>query len=296
MPAIKSYVWCFTLNNPSEERINFDPLVVSYAVYQLEKGEEGTPHFQGYVEMVKQSTLGTMRRMFQAHWTVARRPDKAVAYCMKEDSRLDGPWEFGTRSVAGKRKDVYAIKDAIDAGMTKGELHDAFPDALDRFPRMVAAGLERQKRKRTDLIMEYVPRLTWQKNILDLISNDPDPRKIVWVYDPMGNHGKTFLSMHLVDKYGAFYSNGGKATDISYGYDGQNIVVFDFVRDSKEYVGYGIIEQLKNGILFSPKYESGVKRNNVPHVIVMANFRPEMEKLSFDRWQIIELNSVGQIL
>lgn len=296
MPALKSLVWCFTLNNPVDERIVFDSELVKYAVYQLEKGEEGTPHFQGYVEMLKQTTLGGMRSMFQAHWTVARRPDKAVAYCMKDDTRLDGPWEFGARSNPGKRKDIEDIQQAIASGMTKVELYTAFGDAMDRYPRMLAFGFELAKRARTNLIMDYVPRLTWQKKILDLICSEPDPRKIVWVYDCQGNHGKTYLAMHLTDKYGAFYTNGGKQTDISYGYDGQAIVVFDYVRDAKEYVGYGIIEQLKNGILYSPKYESGLKRYNVPHVIVMANFRPEQEKLSHDRWQIIELNSVGQII
>jgi len=44
--------WLFTINNPIDE--DRDRLIslkedanVNYLIYQLEEGEEGTPHFQG---------------------------------------------------------------------------------------------------------------------------------------------------------------------------------------------------------------------------------------------------------
>jgi len=39
---------------------------------------------------------------------------------------------------------------------------------------------------------------------------------------------------------------------------------------------YPFIEKLKDGIIFSPKYESlNAKLERIPHVIVMANFMPK---------------------
>ena len=37
---------------------------------------------------------------------------------------------------------------------------------------------------------------------------------------------------------------------------------------------------------FSGKYESGMVRYNKPHVIIFANCRPDIEKLSKDRWKV----------
>ena len=62
--GVKRLRWsncCFTINNP---RVladgKFEPLVLSlpercsYIVWSLEKGENGTPHYQGYLELKKQ--------------------------------------------------------------------------------------------------------------------------------------------------------------------------------------------------------------------------------------------------
>lgn len=105
-----------------------------------------------------------------------------------------------------------------------------------------------------------------------------------------------FVFRWLVEHKQAFYCNGGKATDLCHAYNGQPICIFDYVRDAKEYVGYGVIEQLKNGILFSPKYESGLKRFDIPHVFIFANFLLEDGKFSADRIKLYELNSIGQII
>jgi len=44
--------WCFTYNNPVEDPFVFQKLVedtwaTTYCVFQPEKGDSGTPHYQG---------------------------------------------------------------------------------------------------------------------------------------------------------------------------------------------------------------------------------------------------------
>ena len=40
-----------------------------------------------------------------AHWEPRRGThQQAAAYCSKEETRIDGPWEVGTPPVQGKRK------------------------------------------------------------------------------------------------------------------------------------------------------------------------------------------------
>jgi len=50
------------------------------------------------------------------------------------------------------------------------------------------------------------------------------------------------------------------------------------------------MEELKDGVLFSGKYESKTKIYDIPHVIVFANFLPKENALSKDRLKIIDLN------
>ena len=284
----------FTLNNPEA------PLPVhdaeKYVVWQKEKGENGTEHFQGYVEFSKALTLGQMKAWLpRAHFEPRRGSrEQARDYAMKEDTRVDGPWERGEfKQSRGQRSDITEALDFIKGGGSKREVFEQFPEIAAKFPRFVDQALQFAREDKTAKIMILEPRYPWQEKMLEMVEQEPDPRGILWVYDEEGNKGKTYMSKHLVDKYGAFYSNGGKGVDICYAYQGERIAVFDYVRDSKEFVNYGVIEQLKNGILFSHKYESGMKRFNVPHVVIMANFMPEREKFSADRLVVIKIKSDG---
>jgi hypothetical protein len=50
------------------------------------------------------------------------------------------------------------------------------------------------------------------------------------------------------------------------------------------------LEELKNGYVFSPKYESKNKSFPTPHVVVLMNETPDRSKLSADRYSITILN------
>jgi len=124
----RSCNWVFTINNPTDED-NPREWHAKYVVWQLETGEEGTPHYQGYVQFKKQKRMSAMKKLNgRAHWEMRRKPHAAArAYCMKADTRDEGPWEVGTPTTkAGQRTDLDAVKDALAAGITEAQLCEEY--------------------------------------------------------------------------------------------------------------------------------------------------------------------------
>jgi len=68
-----------------------------------------------------------------------------------------------------------------------------------------------------------------------------------------------------------------------------NTVIFDVPRDNGNKISYKSVESIKNGMIYSPKYESKYKLFNSPHIIIFANEPPQLEKLSIDRWVVKEI-------
>jgi len=287
----KMRAWCFTHNNfpyTASELPVFKH--ERYVVWQHEKVD--TDHIQGYIELsCPQRVSALIKWLPGAHFEVRKgTPDQARDYCMEEDTRVDGPWERGVYGGSqGKRSDIDDARDAILSGLSRRDVYNVHSDVAAKYPRYVETMLRFAKEDAVEKVLILEPRDGFQRQLLEIIEGEVDPRAIHWVYDRVGNNGKTYFSKFLVDSKGAFYTNGGKSVDLAYAYQGEGIVIFDYVRDSEEYVGYGVIEQLKNGIAMSTKYESITKRFNIPHVIVMANFRPAMGKFSDDRIKLIEV-------
>lgn len=133
----------------------------------------------------------------------------------------------------------------------------------------------------------------WQKQVIALIDGNRDSRTINWIYDKTGNQGKTWLCKYILDTYlNCFYFRGGKANDITSqillqeNYNPE-ICLFDLPRSAEGKVSYNALEQLKDGIVHSNKYEGGFKVFEHPHIFVFANFEPDLECLSSDRWNLI---------
>jgi len=117
--------WCFTLNNASFNAPTTDSAPeVRYMVWQEEKGLEGTTHLQGYVELVKPMRMQAVKRVLGingAHLETRKGTrDQARDYCMKEETRVSGPWEYGewSSSGQGRRSDlISACKILEDSGL-----------------------------------------------------------------------------------------------------------------------------------------------------------------------------------
>lgn len=138
--------------------------------------------------------------------------------------------------------------------------------------------------------LENVELYDWQQEVMDIIVGEPDGRTIHWYWEAEGNKGKTVLAKHLALKHNACILGNGRKTDIAHAVDsGARIVCFVLPRDVEGRIAYGAIEQICDGLIFSGKYKSGTKIFDPPHVFVFANFPPEKEKMSEDRWNVVEI-------
>lgn len=66
-------------------------------------------------------------------------------------------------------------------------------------------------------------------------------------------------------------------------------ILMNIPRSKTGFVSYTGIEEIKDMFFYSGKYEGGQVCGPQPHVIVMANAEPEFEKMSDDRWDVINI-------
>lgn len=280
--------WMFTLNNYTDEQVAFLEAhaqldnVIRMTVSK-EVGEQGTPHLQGCITWKSNKRLSACRKIIQAHWTKADKPDDAHAYPCKEDS--DVFIQIDKRH-AGKRVDLEAMTEQILACDT---LHDVYKvPGVAKYVTW-AEKLWSTRPLEAESIDTFRP---WQHVLYQELMTEPDDRKIIWYHDEKGGSGKTTMAKHMITM-GGFYCRSGKDADIAHAYQNQRLICFDLARSSQEHVNYRMIETLKDGLVFSPKYQSAMKvRKAAAHVVVFSNFLPDMSKLSTDRWDIRDCQSL----
>jgi len=190
---------CFTINNPDDDDLNqLMDLDWSYLVYQKELAGD-TEHLQGYFEFDGQKRFAYIKkRLPRAH--IERRrgtQEQAIAYCKKEATRLDGPFEFGEKKKQGERSEWHAAIDAVKDGATEEEIALTYTGTYIRYFK----GLNR--------VRSFVGA---QRNA------EVD---VLWLHGPTGC-GKT---RYAYDNYQDIYSKPeGAWFD---GYDGHETALFD---------------------------------------------------------------------
>jgi len=290
--------WCFTLNNYTDadiERLKGleTEESVSYCIFGKEVGESGTPHLQGFVAFKVRKTLASAVAICgQAHFSVARNVAQSIQYCKK-----DGDFtEVGEASVdtQGKRSDLELFKEEVAGGVLNlKDLRENHSDVFAKYPRFCLEYVQDH---------QPVPELPhhdlrpWQEQLFGELILEPDPRKIIFLVDIQGNSGKTWFSHHFVgtNVRPAQVLLPGKKADMAYALDSTTTVLFVDAPRSKqgEYLQYDFLEEVKNGYVFSSKYESRIKRLAGCHVVVSMNEEPDLTKLSFDRYDIRRLTDI----
>ncbi len=292
--------WTFTLNNYTEADVErIDGLVqneakVQYIIYGKEVGANGTPHLQGFINVNRRCSLQVVKALIggNPHVEIARRVPAAIQYCKK-----DNDWkEFGAlKSIQGRRSDLEEFKDAVKGGMLSTlELREHHSEVMARYPRFVMDYIQDHSPEVS--IPEY-PFRPWQEFLHNKLQLEPDRRKIIFVVDEVGNSGKTWFAHFFSRQKGnvAQVLLPGRLIDMAYSLRaGLKYVFMDAPRSKQgEYIAYDFLESLKNGYVFSSKYESRIKSYDPMHVVVNLNEMPDRSQLSADRYDILNIRQLS---
>lgn len=143
-PLPRSRTWCFTINNPTTFlEYLIDHKRILYCVYQMEEGNEGTPHFQGYIYFQHAKNMLGVKKVLQCNWAhveIARgTPKQNRDYCTKEETRIPGTdfWEFGEMPLQGARSDILALHAFLLTSPNEKEVRDNHFSLWLRYPRLV---------------------------------------------------------------------------------------------------------------------------------------------------------------
>lgn len=245
--------WVFTWNNYTENDVKYLLRELSREKYIFgeEVGTENTPHLQGAVRFRNARTFEQVRKIFKNnHIERCQRWNASKNYCKKD-----------------------------------GLFYTNIPGMGNRYHRLLA-------------LYNHVTWRDWQAQLLRALGQKPDDRKVIWVVDQAGNSGKSFLCKYLFLKYGAIIADGKKDNvfnqvkawiDTHKDHEDPTMILLDVPRHNAEYINYGMIEQLKNGLIYSGKYEGGVCVFESPHVVIFSNDEPDYSKFTTDRWVIITI-------
>lgn len=143
--------WGFTWNNPTS-RIDFSGWEdLRYAIYQSEVGENGTPHYQGYLEFSKpKRMLWIKKKLPQAHlYKCGGTREQCRQYCTPrkkgpegtiDPTYREGPWEIGEWEAGGQgqRNDVVRLYECVKEGKSNKEILEEAPATYMRYYKAVA--------------------------------------------------------------------------------------------------------------------------------------------------------------
>lgn len=139
--------WMITLNNPvlgpdawAQEWMNQPKF--RYLVFQKERGlglvdRIGTEHYQAYVEFTDKRTFRQVKLVAPTAHIEARTSTamKCRIYCMKEETRVAGPWEHGKCSfnTQGTRADLATIATMVKDGKSNVDIFEYAPGSTMRY-------------------------------------------------------------------------------------------------------------------------------------------------------------------
>lgn len=198
--------WCFTWHADENDEWPEDrdqQLIenTKFVCFQEERGaEDGKLHLQGYAEFDRKMRLTALKKAMctRISWRSCKgTQEQNIAYCTKEDTRVNGPWEFGERARPGTRTDIAALKNVLDEG---GSIRDVAEQDFEAFLKY-HKGLDRYKR-------EITPRRNWEMEVL-----------VYWGAPGTGKTRKAFE-----DNPDAYFKPTGDWWD---GYEGQECVIID---------------------------------------------------------------------
>lgn len=254
----KAKNWVFTVNNPPEGvALPVEDWLAAYVVWQLEAGDAGTPHLQGYIQFSERRSLSQVKALAgleRAHLEVARgTPEQNKKYCTKDEGRISGPFEVGVMlGGQGTRTDVLAVKSAIDDGASRAELYEEHFVTYSRMERFV-------------------------NNYRSFRAPPRSSMPVVVLFVGLAGMGKTRTAMNIAERLGSVYVCPRPKGSGSYfdKYDGQDVFFIDEM--SGAFCTPTFFNSLCDRYPFEVPVHGGVGHQfTSPYIFITANRLPSM--------------------
>jgi Putative viral replication protein len=304
---MQSCRWVITLNNYSDDDIirfeqignNVGSNGVVYFVYGREVGANGTPHLQAFIVFGARKRLRSVKAILgeRCHLEPARGTSaEASDYCKKDGAFL----EFGALPQQGRARTpgvpefcdwVRSQYELTGVQVNEREMAGAFPGLYLRYGSRLGVLASYVV---PTMVLEEAPLNDWQQELERLVMAEADDRTVRFYVDVDGGKGKSFFCRHMLTTYPGLVQvlSVGKRDDLAHAIEkDKRIFLFNIPRGGIEMLQYGILEGLKDRMIFSPKYNSITKiLNHHVHVVVFCNENPDMGKMSADRYLIKHLD------
>lgn len=208
---VRSFV--FTWNNYDDKSIEVIKAAfhdAKYLVIGKEKGDSGTPHLQGYIQLDKRLTIGKIGKMFPWHVEPTRgTPTQASVYCKKEGDYV----ELGELSTPDKGK-------REREGRWTEILQLAKKGKFEHIELNYPSEYIRNLRSLHQIRVENLPEIAEEKTCL-------------WIYGKPGT-GKSLFSFDF-DRDSSYAKTANKWWD---GYKGHNTIILDDLGIDHRVLGY----------------------------------------------------------
>jgi len=272
-------------------------------IYCNEKADEEAPyeHSHAAIEFKRKVDIKNARVFdfngLHPNIETVRNWNNSVKYCMKEGT-YDSNFDLSSfQSFACKINSIMECNTPLEAVQKCAK---GFNEIMPIIQLHKLGGMEYDKELLDELLNATFDH-AWQQSMHDALMVEADSRIIYWVYDESGNTGKTRFCDIMEARYlnrCLVMSSAGRASDIfdvirNWMASGNRpeITLFDLPRTFEDRDSiYTILESIKNGRLTCTKYSGRTLRFRRPHVCVFANWLPQIEKVSLDRWRIFSLH------
>lgn len=230
-------------------------------VFQKEQGDTGYVHWQCRVSLIKK------RRMAEVLTIIV--------------PKVGGHWSPTSSKVHAAGSFNYVLKE--DTKLAGPWTEKSFLDP-PKLTRQLKIFMAQEKR-------------AWQSGLENMIRIEDD-RKIILIYDTVGNSGKSIFAEYLEYHRLALELPPLRAFEdllqFAYGFDDQKAYLVDMPRAMKKdklSEFYSGLECLKNGVVWDKRYAAKKRRMDRPQVVVFTNTLPAWEFMSIDRWSCWKMST-----
>ncbi len=246
--------WVFTLNNHRVEDIEWlknHSSIFTDLIFQVEKGECGTPHLQGYFAFIEKSRPFNVFDNKNYHFEKCDNIKASRAYAQKLETRFEGPWLYKN----GKEWYPFQLKC----------INPTLPWQVE-----IIKVISRLPDDR---------RIHWYWSKLGGIGKTQFCKYLSVAYGAICLCGKGADVRNGVLNY---IQKNGRYPEI---------VLYNIPRSvSSDFISWEAIENVKDMYFFSGKYEGGQVNGPSPHVVVFANYPMPPGVVSKDRYVVERLD------